>query len=154
MKFVFDIPIVLALAAVLVGCGGGDPDEMKRELSASISTKKAKSPQEYYNMSVDLAGMNGCMNCHRIDQDLIGPSWSSISAHYKNDPNAREWLINKVKNGGAGVWSATTSGAAMPPNSPRVSDKDIGELVDFILSLNKSAVQSFRGATAAPPRTQ
>ena len=154
MKYVFGIPFVLALAAVLAGCGGGDPDEMKRELSASISTKKAKSPQEYYNMSVELARMNGCLNCHRIDQDLIGPSWSAISAHYKNDPSAREWLINKVKHGGAGVWSATTSGAVMPPNSPRVSDKDIGELVDFILSLNKSAVQPFRGATAAPPRAQ
>ena len=64
-------------------------------------------------------------------------SWRKVSARYKDDPNARALLIEEVKNGSSGKWSDITNGAVMPPNSPRVSDQDIGELVDFILSLAK-----------------
>ena len=127
--------VVVALGAVSAACSGGDPEQMKRELAHSMSNKQASSAQAYYERSVELARMNGCWNCHHVDNDLIGPSWRRVSAHYKGDPNARAWLIEKVKHGGSGVWSSTTSGAVMPPNSPRVSDQDIGELVDFILSL-------------------
>jgi len=123
----------------MLGCSGGDPNEMKREITVGMSNKQAKTAHEYYDKSVELARMNGCWNCHHVHKDLIGPSWLSVSEHYKNDPDARKWLIQKVKKGGSGVWSTVTSGAVMPANSPRVSDQDIGELVDFILSLAKDS---------------
>jgi cytochrome c len=134
--------VLLLLIAVLVqGCNGGDPEQMKRELAASMSNKKASSAQAYYDRSVELARMNGCWNCHHVDNDLIGPAWRRVSERYKDDPNARAWLIEKVKHGGSGVWNSSTSDAVMPPNSPRVSDQDIGELVDFILSLAKGGMR-------------
>ena len=137
MKYFFGVLIVCVFAVFVAGCGGGDPDEMKRELSGSVSNKQAKSAQEYYDKSVELARLNGCWACHHVEHGLVGPSWLAVSEHYKNDPNAREWLVNKVKKGGSGVWNDVTSGAVMPPNSPRVSDEHIYELVDFILSLAK-----------------
>lgn len=137
MKTIFGTLLVCLLTAVLTGCSGSDPDEMKRSLNGSVGNKQAKSAQEYYDKSVELARMNGCWSCHHIKQDLIGPSWQAVSARYKDIPNARAMLIDKVKHGGSGVWSSTTSGAVMPPNSPRVSDEHIAELVDFILSLAK-----------------
>ena len=60
-----------------------------------------------------------------------------VSAKYKGDPKAREYLINKVKKGGKGVWKEITKGAPMPPYSPRVKDPDIEKLVDFVLGLAK-----------------
>jgi cytochrome c len=129
------LPIVL-IAFLTTGCNG-DPKEMKREITQSMSNAQARSPQEYYDRSVDLARMNGCWTCHHVDTDVIGPSWRKVSARYKDDPNARARLIEEVKNGSSGKWSDITNGAVMPPNSPRVSDQDIGELVDFILSLAK-----------------
>ena len=138
MKYFFGVLLVCVFAASMAGCsGGGDPAEMKRELSGSVSNKQAKSAQEYYDKSVELARLNGCWACHHVKQGLIGPSWRAVSEHYKDDPNARQWLIDKVKNGGSGVWNKITSGAVMPANSPRVSDEHIAELVDFILSLAK-----------------
>ena len=129
--------VLCTFVASLTSCGGGDPNEMKRKLTVSMSNKKAKSAQEYYDKSVELARLNGCWTCHHVDKDLIGPSWRAVSERYKDDPNARQWLIDRVKHGSSGDWSNTTSGAVMPPNSPRVTDEDIGELVDFILSLAK-----------------
>jgi len=141
MKYFFSVLLVCAYAIALTACsGGGDPAEMKRALSGSVSNKQAKSAQEYYDKSVELARLNGCWACHHVKQDLIGPAWQAVSEHYKDDPNARAWLIDKVKHGGSGVWNKTTSDAVMPPNSPRVSDEHIAELVDFILSLAKGGM--------------
>ena len=137
MKYFFGALLACVFAVSMAGCSGDDSAETKRQITGSMSNKNANSAQEYYDKSVQLAQLNGCWACHHVDHSLIGPSWRAVSEHYKNDPNAREWLVNKVKNGGSGVWNDVTSGAVMPPNSPRVSDEHIYELVDFILSLAK-----------------
>ena len=83
-----------------------------------------------------LAAKSGCMVCHQIDKKLVGPAWSDVSKRYKGDAGARARLVAKVKAGGKGNWTDVTGGAAMPPNSPKVSDENIEKLVKFILSLN------------------
>jgi cytochrome c len=85
--------------------------------------------------SMDLARINGCLNCHALHEPRIGPPWDKVAERYGNTSAARELLIEKVKKGGSGSWTKLTSGAVMPPNSPRVADKDIEKLVTFILSL-------------------
>lgn len=82
-----------------------------------------------------LAKKSGCMACHSIDKKIVGPAWKDVAAKYKGDKGAREMLIGKVKKGGKGNWTKVTGGAPMPPYSPRVSDADIGKLVDFLLAL-------------------
>lgn len=83
-----------------------------------------------------LAKKNGCLACHSIDQKLVGPPWKEVAKRYKDDPGAREQLILKVKQGGKGNWTDVTGGLPMPPYAPRVLDKDIDQLVDFVLSLS------------------
>lgn len=82
-----------------------------------------------------LAQANGCLDCHRVDAQLIGPSWQAVSARYRDDPAAQVFLVEKVKRGGKGNWNEVTGGIPMPPYSPRVSDEDIEKLVSFVLSL-------------------
>ena len=135
MKTVFRTLMSCLFAVVLAGCSGGDPDEMRRSHGGNANTKRPVSAQAYYDKSVELARMNGCWACHHIKQGMIGPSWQAVSERYKDAPGARAMLIEKVKHGSSGAWTRTTSGAIMPPNSPRVSDEHIAELVDFILSL-------------------
>lgn len=77
-----------------------------------------------------LAQKVGCFACHTIDKKLVGPAWKDVAAKYRGQ-NAEAKLITKVSKGGAGVWGPTP----MPPNSPKVSDKDIKTLVHFILGL-------------------
>ena len=82
-----------------------------------------------------LAASSGCTACHAIDKKVVGPAWADVAKKYKGDAGAKGHLIDKVKAGGKGNWTEVTGGVPMPPYSPRVSDADIGTLVDFILGL-------------------
>lgn len=84
---------------------------------------------------LDLARASGCLACHSVDKKVVGPAWKEVAARYKNDPQAKARLINKVKTGGKGNWTDVTGGAPMPPYSPRISDSDITLLVEFVLAL-------------------
>jgi len=99
-------------------------------LSAQESLKEREKDMN------QLATINGCFGCHAIDHQVLGPPWKTVAKHYKDDPNARAYLINKVKKGGGGVWDDLTGGVPMPPYSPRVKDEHIEKLVDYILSLD------------------
>jgi len=82
-----------------------------------------------------LAKKSGCLACHGVDKKIVGPAWKDVAAKYKGDAGARDRMISKVKKGGKGNWTKITGGAPMPPYSPRVSDENIGKLVDFIMAL-------------------
>jgi len=78
-----------------------------------------------------LAQRSGCFTCHAIDHRVVGPAWKTVADKYRGDAGASAKLVNKVKQGGSGVWGSTP----MPANFPRVSETDIQSLVKFILSL-------------------
>ena len=86
---------------------------------------------------LDLAKASGCLACHSVDKKVVGPAWMDVSKKYKGNAAAKADLISKVKAGGKGNWTEVTGGVPMPPYSPRVSDENIGKLVDFILGLAK-----------------
>jgi cytochrome c len=79
----------------------------------------------------DLAKKSGCIACHTIDHKLVGPAWKDVAKKYKGKKGAEAELVTKVAKGGKGVWGQVP----MPPNSPKVSDAHIKELVKFILKL-------------------
>lgn len=83
---------------------------------------------------LDLAKAAGCLACHAVDKDVVGPAWNSVAARYRN-MDARVYLIEKVKKGGKGNWTDVTGGVPMPPYYPRVPQYFIAVLVDYILSL-------------------
>lgn len=85
--------------------------------------------------SLELAKTSGCMACHAIDKKMVGPAWKDVAKRYADDPKARSKLITKVAKGGKGNWTEVVGNMMMPPYSPRVSDENIGKLVDFVLSL-------------------
>lgn len=86
---------------------------------------------------LDLARKSGCLACHALDKKVVGPAWMDVAKRYQGHPETRERLISKVKTGGRGAWTEVVGNVAMPPYSPRVSDENIGKLVDFILGLVK-----------------
>ena len=80
----------------------------------------------------ELMGKKGCVSCHRIEQKLVGPGFKQVAAKYKKDPDAEAYLLEKVREGGEGVWGDMP----MPPNSPeKISDADLKILIDWILQL-------------------
>jgi cytochrome c len=80
----------------------------------------------------DLMKKDGCAACHAIDKKIVGPAYQDVAAKYKGDAGAAAKLADKVKKGGVGVWGQIP----MPPNA-QVSDADIKNLVEWILTLKK-----------------
>ena len=73
----------------------------------------------------------GCLNCHNVDQKLVGPAYKAVSEKYKSDREAASIVLDKkIKAGGAGNWGRIP----MPPH-PNVSDDDAKQMVTWILSL-------------------
>ena len=78
-----------------------------------------------------LAKKHNCTSCHQMDKKLVGPAYIDVAKKYKGQADAEAKLIAKVSKGGSGAWGAMP----MPPNSPKVPEADIKELVKFVLSL-------------------
>lgn len=78
----------------------------------------------------DLANSSGCLACHAIDAQAIGPAYKDVAAKYRDQDGAVEMLVQKVKSGGTGNWGSMP----MPPNA-HVKDEDIQSIVEWILSL-------------------
>lgn len=101
----------------------------------SPALAKAKLPANQEILA--LARKSGCLGCHSVEKKIVGPAWRDVSKRYKDVADAKNRLITKVAKGGGGNWKDVVGAAVMPPYSPRVSDDNIAQLVDFILSLEK-----------------
>lgn len=109
-----------------------------RWLSVSAATVLALATvQANAEDGLALAKKSGCLACHSVEKKIVGPAWQDVSEKYKGDAGAKARLVEKVKKGGKGNWTAVTGGVPMPPYSPRVADADIEKLVDFVLGLAK-----------------
>jgi len=82
-----------------------------------------------------LATASGCIGCHSVEQNIIGPAWSKVASRYQDQADAEQKLFEAVAFGVSGNWIDETGGASMPAHSPRVADEDIRKLVRFILAL-------------------
>lgn len=118
------LPIILAALMVMAFLSGCEKSGDKTEVS--IAGKLFK-----------LGHMNGCIECHRIDATVVGPSWKAIAERYKEAPTAdiRGLLIERVKKGSKGNWFTFKGGHGMPPMERRVSEDHINQMVDYILAL-------------------
>lgn len=82
--------------------------------------------------SEQLMEKGGCISCHRVDEKLLGPSFKSIAAQYKGTEGASDYLFQKIREGGEGVWGDLP----MVPNGPgKISDADLHAVVAWILGL-------------------
>ena len=86
--------------------------------------------------SANLLGQNltvksGCNACHGIDNPSIGPSYATVATKYESDPEGKNYLMQKITNGGGGVW-----GERQMPSHSHLPKGDIEAMVDYVLSLS------------------
>ncbi len=72
-----------------------------------------------------------CSSCHKIDKNLVGPSFQSIGLKYKNDLNR---IKTSIKNGSKNTWKISR-GATMPSFST-ISDEELNNLAKWMKDLN------------------
>lgn len=78
----------------------------------------------------ELMAESDCAACHKENEKSIGPMYTEVSQKYKDDPDAVSYLIDKIKNGGGGVWGEQAMAA-----HPQLDEADIEQMVGYILSL-------------------
>jgi cytochrome c551/c552 len=71
-----------------------------------------------------------CMRCHGVERRYVGPAFNQVSARYQGRPDAVDYLVGKIRNGGAGEW-----GRALMPRQPHVSEEQARQIAGWILSL-------------------
>jgi cytochrome c551/c552 len=74
-----------------------------------------------------LLNSNSCTACHGVNNRIVGPGFNEIAAKNKDRPDAIAYLVDKIKNGGAGVY-----GAIPMPAQPQVSDADAKAMAEWI----------------------
>ena len=79
-----------------------------------------------------LIAKSDCKTCHNKKVKTIGPSYVSIANKYKTTADNVTMLVNKVKNGGSGVWGEQIMNA-----HPDMSETDLTTIVNYILGLDK-----------------
>ena len=80
-----------------------------------------------------------CGACHLQTDVSIGPSYAAVAQKYPDNDASRQYLAEKIIQGGIGVWGER----AMAPH-PQVSVEEANQMAGFILGLDSVAV---RGAT-------
>jgi cytochrome c len=79
--------------------------------------------------SETLAEDNNCLNCHSVEEKVIGPAFKDVAAKYKGQKDAAAMLAAKVRKGGSGVW-----GPVKMPANPKISDKDLKAIIAWVLT--------------------
>lgn len=80
----------------------------------------------------DLISESDCLSCHMVNQKMIGPSFKEIATKYRGKAGSAAKLVNKIINGGSGVWGDIP----MSPH-PQISKGDALKMVNYILSVKK-----------------
>lgn len=95
-------------------------------------TKIQKLQNEYnaYAPGKKLALRYKCLGCHRVDKQLVGPSFMEIAKRYKNDKKSIE---HSIQNGSQKKWEGSR---AMMPAFKEIKDEDLEILSKWILDSN------------------
>ncbi len=83
------------------------------------------------NLGKNLIEGSDCKSCHQYSEKSIGPSYQAVAEKYPNSEENTKYLIDKIINGGAGVWGE--HGMAAHPSIPQA---DVRRMVDYILSMD------------------
>lgn len=97
--------------------------------NTSITNKTVKPTIPLPEASV-FAQQKNCFACHSLYGNMVGPSWTSIAQHYKNNPEVISKLTHKVLDGGAGSFGS----ANMPPQKNNLTTEESTYLVKWVLS--------------------
>jgi len=74
---------------------------------------------------------NDCKTCHKEAEKSIGPAFNLVAKRYAKDPNAVNYLSQKIRKGGNGVW-----GEVSMPAHPSLKEEDLRMIIGWIQSLS------------------
>jgi cytochrome c len=73
---------------------------MHATVKLAVSLAVALSGAAFAGGAEDIITKEKCSNCHTSKTTPKGPSWASVAAKYKGQPDAEAKLVQMLKNGG------------------------------------------------------
>ena len=129
------IVILIAICgAIFYSCQS--TEQGPKDSVAVINTYKENKEQNAIVANPEVLNENGlmkksdCYSCHTNDNKLVGPSFKEIAQKYSSSPDNIKLLVDKVINGGSGVWGQVPMQA-----HSQMSDNEAQEMINYILAL-------------------
>lgn len=85
-----------------------------------------------YDKGLGLIGKSDCFTCHKVRDASTGPAYGLVAAKYENTEANREMLVNKIIEGGQGVWGQIPMAA-----HPNLTKEDALAMVKYIMLLKE-----------------
>ena len=95
---------------------------------ATAATATAGAPASEFATVREITGKAACLGCHGVDRKIVGPGFNEVLAKYKGNDKAENYLADKIRNGGQGVWGSVP----MPPTT-MLGDAEASLLARWIL---------------------
>ncbi|CAN5468423.1 hypothetical protein BH23BAC1_BH23BAC1_23240 [soil metagenome] len=120
---------------VLQGILKFKPEE-KTELNVKFTPKPAEELVKQAELEGEeavfaLMARSDCNTCHNKEVKTVGPSYVDIAKKYENTAQRKNFLVNKIIDGGAGNWGEIP----MTPH-PDLDKNDAAVMVSYILELD------------------
>ncbi len=126
--------VSVILGILIVGCSTTEMGISLQGGGSSVATQGDPSGDaEGIENGKNLFATTGCVGCHTTDGKggLAGPDVSNEAAKGRS----REWLAEKIRN------PKVDNPQTLMPACPTLSDEEIGNLVDYMLSLATPGTQ-------------
>jgi len=116
-----------------------DPANLYVSVDYVQGYSEASKPMGHQQGQLTISGKNimmslDCKSCHKEADSSVGPAFVMVAKKYAKDPNAVNYLAEKIRRGGAGVWGTTPMAA-----HPTLSQSDLDQMIGWILSLASTA---------------
>ncbi|WP_232087471.1 c-type cytochrome [Sulfurovum indicum] len=95
-----------------------------------LKEMQAKAAFDALSKGEQLVRSNGCLNCHAIEKDKVGPSFRNIAK------NSTEKIMDVIQNGSQGKWKQFNN-MMMPAFKDKFSKEELIILKEWIDSLGK-----------------
>ncbi|MFC1748835.1 c-type cytochrome [Pseudomonadota bacterium] len=103
------------------------------DVSEGMRDKSGQSPEVI--KAREIAAKNGCMGCHTVTTSVGGPAWRLVADRYKDQPEAKQVIIDSINNGSTGRWIEVSRLKEMPGYQGKIPEEQLSLLADYILSL-------------------
>lgn len=124
--------ICFLMIGILSSCGNNSDTTSSSDSShKQETTVKANDPA--LENGPDLIASSDCLTCHRVDEQLVGPSYTAIAEKYKDSSSAiADSLTARIIKGSVGHWGQVPMTA-----HPNLSKDTVSMMVKYVLSLNE-----------------
>lgn len=125
--------LMMLTACTLLACGGnGNSEQQTEQPSEAADTPKGEQVGEVPEGldGAQLIAGSDCLACHKVDQQLVGPSYHAVAEKYEDSEANIALLASKIIQGGSGNWGTVP----MTPH-PQISVDEAEAMAKYILSL-------------------